>query len=56
MTPDKGPLYKKSNAPKMKLQGSVWKPTLFKIFIVFTCQKFSRIPLIIEKYNNAIVL
>jgi len=33
----------------------VWKSTLFIIFIVFICQKFSTIPLLIEKYNNAIV-
>jgi len=54
MALDKGPFKKKSNAPKVESQG--WKSTLFKIFIVFTCQKFSRIPLTIEKYNNAIVL
>jgi len=34
----------------------VWKSTLFIIFIVFICQKFSRIPLFIEKYNNVVIL
>jgi len=34
----------------------VWKSTLFIIFIVFICQKFSRIPLFIEKNNNAVIL
>jgi len=34
----------------------MWKSTLFIIFIVFICQKFRTIPLLIEKYNNAIVL
>jgi len=45
MTLDEGPFKKKSNAPKVEPQG--WKSTLFIIFIIFICQKFSRISLLI---------
>jgi len=42
--------------PNTKSGTSRVESMLFIIFIVFICKKFSRIPLLIEKYNNAIVL
>jgi len=54
MAPDEG-LLKKKHA-KSETSRVVWKSMSFIIFIVFICQKFNRIPLLIGKYINVIIL